>query len=85
MLRANGALTFSTERGPLLAIYDEEFALTGNGAQIESSSPALTCFTDDVVPLKLIKGDVVRADGFEKKVQRIVDDGSGQTIILLQR
>jgi hypothetical protein len=85
MLRANGALTFLHERGSIVAIYDEEFVLTGADAQIEGSAPALTCRTDDVERLKIIKGDVIRADGFEKKVARIAPDGTGQTILVLQR
>jgi hypothetical protein len=83
MLKACGALLFSADQGDFWAIYDAEFDLRFASPELEGVAPVLTCRTVDAENLQIRKDTMVRAAGFERKVYRVVNDGTGQTMLML--
>jgi len=85
MLKACGAVEFSTERGSLWAVFDEEFQLNLVSPEVEGTAPALTCRSCDVDELQIRKDTLIEREGFKRKVMRIVTDGAGETVLLLKQ
>lgn len=85
MLKAVGALEFTTESGNFWAVYNNEFQIAGDGPGIEGSGPALECRTVDVQTLSIKKRTVITYGSFQVRVYRVMNDGGGESILLLEK
>ena len=69
-------------KGAFTAIFDRQYAGVGEGAAVESYSPALTCRSVDAETLA--HGDELTVDGDDFVVRSLQPDGTGVTVVILE-
>lgn len=81
-ISALGGMVYTTAVGPLLAIFDNDFA---EALGTETRSPGLTCTTEDAARvLADRKGTTVDVNGKTYRIRRHEPDGTGMSRIPLE-
>jgi hypothetical protein len=82
MLQAVGGQTVMAARGPFVGVFGDDYLGVGSGmADVESSSPQLTCRTSDVTRLKIDKDERLVISDRRYFVVGHRPDGTGITIL----
>ncbi|MGB0131158.1 head-tail joining protein [Chlorobium sp.] len=61
---------------------DEHYAASGEGADISTSQPMVTCRAQDVAGIE--QGDSITVDGTAYSVADVQPDGTGVMVLILQ-